>query len=266
MGEIWGVPASFPYPSRSMERPAREALRKALEIDPALAEAHVALGRIEYRNWNWPALEREAKRAIELNSNLATAHRLYGAYLLAVGRLDEAMGEAEVEKTLDPGSDAVAWVFYCQRRFDRFIELKRNDTGRQAFGTMAHFDLGFGYERAHMYKEAVEEWEKAMTGFGYDDLAADLRHGYNSGDFKGAMREWVAGWETISRQGGTVHPDTVAYIYSILGDKDRAFAWLEKSFEMHSSAPSAFTIDPTYDDLRSDPRFTEMIRRVGLSP
>jgi len=266
MGEIWGVPATFPYPSRSMEQPAREALKKALAIDSALAEAHVALGRIEYREWNWPALEREAKRAIELNPNLATAHKLYSAYLTAIGRMDEAMDEAERSKLLDPGSDEVAWVFYCQRRFDRFIEFKRNDVARHAFGPMAHFDLGFGYERAHMYKEAVEEWEQAMTGFGYDDLAEDLSRGEAVGGFKGAMREWVAGLETTAARGGIMHPDLPAYIYSILGDKDRAFAWLEKSLEMHSSAPSAFKTDPTYDDLRSDPRFADLIRRVGLSP
>jgi len=180
--------------------------------------------------------------------------------------MDEAMDEAERTKLLDPGSDEVAWVFYCQRRFDRFIEFKRNDVARHAFGPMAHFDLGFGYERAHMYKEAVEEWEQAMTGFGYDDLAEDLSRGEAVGGFKGAMREWVAGLETTAARGGTVHPDLPAYIYSILGDKDRAFAWLEKSLEMHSSAPSAFKTDPTYDDLRSDLRFADLIRRVGLSP
>ncbi len=266
MGEIWGVPATFPYPSRSMERPAREALKKALAIDSALAEAHVALGRIEYREWNWPALEREARRAIELNPNLASAHDLFSAYLLAIGRMDEAMDEAERTKLLDPGSDRVAWVFYCRRQFDQFIESKRNDISRHAFGTMAHFDLGFGYERAHMYKEAVAEWEEAMSGFGYDDLAQDLRRGEAVGGFTGAMRTWVAGLETIAARGGTVHPDLPAYIYSILGEKDRAFAWLEKSLEMHSSAPSAFKTDPTYDDLRSDPRFADLIRRVGLSP
>jgi serine/threonine protein kinase len=266
MGEIWGVPASFPYPSRSMEQPAREALRKALAIDPALAEAHVALGRIEYREWDWPALEREAKRAIGLNPNLATAHHLYSAYLSAIGRLDEAMEEAERVQALDPSTDSVAWVFYCQRRFDRFIEFKRNDIARHAHGPMAHFDLGFGYEQARMYKEAVEEWEEAMTGFGYDELAEDLRRGYGIGGFKGAMREWVAGWERIARQGGTVHPDFVAFIYSFLGEKDRAFAWLGKSLEVHSSGTSVFKIDPTYDDLRSDPRFADMIRRVGLTP
>ena len=264
MGEIWGVPATFPYPSTSMAQPAREALRKALAIDPDLAEAYVDLGRIDYRYWNWSALEQEAKHAIELNPNLAAAHYLYSAFLGEMGRMDEAMEEAEHTQALDPDTDRVAWVFYCQRRFDRFIDLKRSYISRHAFDPMAHFHLGYGYERAHMYKQAVDEWEAAMSGFGDNNLARDLRHGYTKSGFGGAMRAWAAGLELIAKQGGTVQPDLLAYLYSILGERDRAFVWLEKSMEMHTAQPPALKIDPTLDDLRSDPRFADLIRRVGL--
>ena len=264
MGEIWGVPATFPYPPTSMAQPAREALRKALAIDPGLAKAYVDLAVIDFRDWNWSAPEQEVKRAIELNPNLAAAHVFYTNFLLAMNRTDDAMEEAERAKALDPGDDRVAWVFYCERRFDRFIELKRGDIARHAFGAVAHYDLGYGYERAHIYKEAVDEWEEAMNGFGYDDLAKDLRHGYTKGGFRGAVREWAAGWERIARQGGTVLPDLPAYLYGILGERDRAFAWLEKSMQMHTGQPLYFKIDPTLDDLRSDPRFVALIRRVGL--
>ncbi len=266
MGEIWGVPATFPYPPNSMAQPAREAFKKALAIDPGLAEAYVDLGWIDYRYWNWAALEYEAKHAIELNPNMATAHDLYAAYLIVMGRMDEAMEEAERTRGLDPGTDRVAWVFYCRHQFDRFNEMMRGDIERHAFGAMAHFNLGHGYERAHMYKEAVEEWEEAMVEFGYDDLADDLRRGYRISGFKGAVREWAAGMETLSLQGEPIHPDLMAYLYAILGENDRAFAWLEKSMEMHSSGPSVFSIDPDVDDLRSDPRFADLLRCVGLSP
>jgi TolB-like protein/DNA-binding winged helix-turn-helix (wHTH) protein/tetratricopeptide (TPR) repeat protein len=264
MAEIWAVPATFPYPPTAMEQPAREALARALAIDPDLAEAYVDLGRIDYRYWNWSALEQEAKHAIEINPNLAPAHYLYSSYLGEVGRMDEAMEEAELTQALDPDTDRVAWVFYCQRRFDRFIEIKRSYISRHAFDPRPHFDLGYGYERAHMYKEAVDEWEQAMIGFGYDDLAKKLRRGYMQGGFRGAMRAWVAGWETIAKRGGAVQPDRLAYLYSILGDNDRAFAWLEKSMQMHTTQPPALKIDPTVDELRSDPRFADLLRRVGL--
>jgi TolB-like protein/DNA-binding winged helix-turn-helix (wHTH) protein/tetratricopeptide (TPR) repeat protein len=264
MGEIWGVPATFPFPPTSMEQPAREAFRKALAIDPDLAEAYVDLGKMDYRYWNWSALEQEAKHAVELNPNLAAAHYLYSAFLGAMGRMDEAMEEAERTQALDPGTDRVAWVFYCRREFDRFIEIKRTDIARHAFGPRAHFELGYGYERVHRYKEAVDEWEEAMTGFGYDNLAQALRTGYSTGGFPGAMHAWAAGWEQIAKQGGTIQPDRLVYIYSILGDKDRAFAWLEKSMEMHTSQPPALKVDPTVDELRSDPRFNDFLRRTGL--
>lgn len=264
MGEIWGVPSTFPYPPVSNVALAREALGKALTIDPDLAEAYVDLGRIDYRYWNWSALEQEAKRAIELNPNLASAHYLYSAFLGETGRMEESMQEAERTQALDPDTDRVAWVFYCQRRFDRFIEIKRSFVSRHAFDPMARFQLGYGYERAKMYKEAVDEWEAAMAGFGDHNLAKDLRRGYTTSGFRGAMRAWAAGLEAIAKQGGTVQPDLLAYLYSILGDKDRAFAWLEKSMEMHTPQPPALKIDPTVDELRSDPRFADLLRRVGL--
>lgn len=264
MGEIWGVPATFPYPPTSMEQPARDALSKALAIDPELAEAYVDLGKMDYRYWNWPALEQEARHAIELNPNLAAGHYLYSVFLGGMGRMDEAMAEAEHTQVLDPETDRVAWVFYCERRFDRFIEIKRSYISRHEFDPLAHFQLGYGYERAHMYKEAVDEWAEAMSGFGDDNLARDLRYGYTKTGFRGAMRAWAAGLEMIAKQGGAVQPDLLAYQYSLLGERDRAFAWLEKSMEMHTAQPPAFKVDPTLDDLRSDPRFADLLRRVGL--
>ncbi len=263
MGEIWGVPATFPYPPFALQQPAREAIHKALAIEPDMAEAYVALARMDFRAWKFAAVEQEAKHAIELNPNLAAAHKIYGSYLLAVGRLDEAMEQAEREQALNPSSDAVAWVFYCERRFDRFIELKRNDIVRHAFGPMAHYDLGYGYELAHMYKEAAEEWQEAMTEFGYDDLAEDLRRGYAANGFKGAVLQWAAGWERPANREG-IPTDHLGFLYAFAGEKDRAFALLEKAMEEHTSGPPAFKVDPTLDDLRSDPRFDQLIRRVGF--
>lgn len=266
MGEIWGVVATFPYPPPATEQPAREAIQKALAIDPNMAEAYVTLGWIDYRDWKWGELEQDARRAVELSPNLAPAHVLYSSYLLAVGRMEQAMEEAERVQALDPSSDRVAWVLYCERRFDRFIEWKRNDVARHAFGPMAHYDLGYGYERAHLYKEAVEEWEAAMAGFGYEDMAERLRRGYAREGFRGAMREWAAGWETAERAGEPVNPDLPGYIYAVLGERDHAFAWLEKTMELHTNQPPALKVDPTMDDLRPDPRFEQLLRRVGLSP
>jgi len=265
MAEILGVASFFPYPSRSDEQAAKRALQKALEIDPMLAEAHVNLGRIELREWHLAEAGQEFKRAIELNPNLAKAHALYTEYLDAVGQSEEAMKEAEITKTLNPGDDTFTWRFYVRRHYDRFIELKTNDIEINAFGPIDHLYVGEAYERTHKYPEAVKEWEQAMAGLGYNDLADALRRGYAAGGFKGAMRSWVAGWEALSRRGELVHPETVAYIYAVLGEKDRAFAWLEKACDEHTMGMPFLKVDPTWDDIRSDPRFVDLQRRIGLS-
>ena len=116
-----------------------------------------------------------------------------------------------------------------------------------------------------MYKEAVEEWEEAMTGFGYDDLAEGLRRGYAADGFQGAVRQWAAGWERATN--GEGFPlEHLAYLCILLGEKDRAFTLLEKAIEVHSSGSAYLKVDPTFDDIRSDPRFADLLHRVGLSP
>jgi len=263
MAESWTSPG---FPLQRMELKAKEAISKALAIDPTLAEAHADLGRIEFYDWNWSAAEREYRRAIELNSNLAKAHAYYADYLEAVGRLDEYMKEAEQSQALDPDNGSVAWVYYARHQFDRFIELKRNDIERQHLTPWTHLDLGYGYERAGMYKEAVEEWKETMSEFGYMDLAEDLRRGYAAAGFKGAMREWVAGLEALSKRDEGAPPEVLAYIYAILGEKDRAFAWLNKAYEQRRYPMPYLKTDPNWDDIRSDPRFADLVQRMRLPP
>jgi len=261
MAEVWTHPG---YPRVWKEANAREAIRKALEIDPTIGEAHADLGRIEFIEWNWAAAGQEFKRAIELSPNLAKAHRYYSEYLDITGHADESMKEAEQTNALNPSDDQLAWNFYVRRQFDRFIEFKRSDIERRAFGPMAYYDLGYGYERNGMYPEAVSAWEQAMDGFGYKQSAEALRRGYSAGGFKGAMREWAATDEALYKKGEAIYPSQLAYIYGILGEKDRAFLWFEKSYEEHTSDMPFLQVDPTYDDLRSDPRFADLERRVGL--
>ena len=261
MAEVWTHPG---YPRVWKEVNAREAIRKALEIDPTIGEAYADLGRIEFIEWNWAAAGQEFKRAIELSPNLAKAHRYYSEYLNITGHADESMKEAEKTNALNPSDDQLAWNFYVRRQFDRFIEFKRSDIERRAFGPMAYYDLGYGYERNGMYREAVSAWEEAMDGFGYKQSAEALRRGYSAGGFNGAMREWAATDEALYRKGEPIYPSQLAYIYGILGENDRAFLWFQKSYEEHTADMPFLQVDPTYDDLRSDPRFSDLERRVGL--
>ena len=194
-------PARFRHPNEPLQQRARSAVLKALAIDPNLAQAHLDMARVEFWAWNWNAAEREFKRAIELDPNLAKAHELYSAYLQASGRVDEAWAESERSQALDPSNGRMAWMYYTHRQFDRFIDLERNEIVVGHHGAMTHFDLGFGYERSGQYKEAVEQWETAMIGFGYPRLADALRRGYSRAGFQGAVRAWFAGWESLARAG-----------------------------------------------------------------
>lgn len=243
---------------------ARETIRKALAIDPGSAEAHLVLGRLNLFDWQWNDAGQEYLRALQLNPNLADTHALYAEYLNIMGHPEEAFHQAELAKSLDPANGQLAWEFYVRRQFDRFIEIKRNDVASHLYGPMTHYELGYGYERAGKYEQAVHEWEEAMTGFGYDELAEDLRHGYAARGFKGAIRAWVAGLEKVAARGEAVYPEEPAYLYAILGDKNRAFAWLEEGFQQRTHGMPFLKEDPTWDDIRSDPRFTHLERRVGL--
>ncbi len=243
---------------------ARETIRRALAIDPASAEAHLVLGRLNLFDWQWNAAGREYLRALELNPNLAEAHALYAEYLNIIGHPEEAFHQAELAKSLDPANGQLAWEFYVRRQFDRFIEMKRNDVASHFYGPITHYELGYGYERAGKYEQAIHEWQEAMASFGYEDLAEDLRRGYAAHGFKGAIRAWAAGLEGVAARGEVVYPEEPAYLYAILGDKDRAFAWLEKAFQQRTHGVPLLKLDPTWDDIRSDPRFTDLERRVGL--
>ena len=243
---------------------ARETIRRALAIDPASAEAHLVLGHLNLFDWEWNEAGGEYLRALELDPNLAEVHALYAEYLNIIGHSEEAFHQAELAKSLDAANGRLAWEFYIRRQFDRFIELKRSDVGSHSYGPMTRYELGYGYERAGKYQQAIQEWEEAMASFGDEDLAEALRRGYAAHGFKGAIRSWAAGLEEEAARGEAVDPEEPAYLYAILGDKHRAFAWLEKAFQQRTHGMPLLKLDPTWDDIRSDPRFTDLERRVGL--
>jgi TolB-like protein/Tfp pilus assembly protein PilF len=268
MAEVWAwggsaIAAPLLQNSEGVTK-ARAALRKALELDPQLAEVHMNLGHLAFViDWDWTTTERELLRAIELNPNLAVAHEWYAVYLDAMGRLDEGMKEFEILQQLDPGNQHTADAFYDRRQFERVIELRRLDIERHAYGQGAHLDLAYPLVRVGKYKEAVDEWIELMVELGYRDLADDLRHGYKRAGFKGAVAAWVAGLEKYKDSPAlpTLLP---AYLYTILGDKDRAFAWMERAYAGRDEGIPFLNVNPDWDDLRSDPRFQELVRRVGL--
>jgi len=244
---------------------AESLLHKALELDPDLAEAHGALATLDVlRQWKWSEAEVEYKRAIELNPNFADAHARYGEYLDMTGRFDEGMKEFLLAQELDPGHDFNPNPFYRRRQYERAIEIDQNEVRRHAFGFWSHANLAFDFDAAGRHDEAAQEWEEVMRMLGYVDVADGMHRGLVRAGYKGALRVLTEGLEARASQGAPVPAFFPAMMYGLLGDKDRAFWWLEQGYRDRDASFSALNVDPCWDPLRSDPRFADLVRRVGL--
>jgi TolB-like protein/tetratricopeptide (TPR) repeat protein len=250
--------------------------KKALEIDESLSEAHLLLGAIKLvRDVNWHEAERELLRAIELNPNSAAAHQGYAYYLDAAGRLDEGMKEYYRAQELDPANDHLAPALYSRRQFERLVELEHNqlagNPGNAYVSAVAHKTLMVAYARLGKRAESIEEFRQALIAYGYDALAEDLRRGYKRG-YQGALREWLKGVQRHKPE--FPFPWVTAYVHTELGEREAALAWLpnmdpdwEPAVSQQANVfPNLVTlrIEPMWDPLRSDPKFEDLVRRVGF--
>jgi TolB-like protein/thioredoxin-like negative regulator of GroEL len=247
---------------------ARSALMKALELDDSLAKAHWALAdSYFYEDWNWAAAEKEYKRALELEPNSAEAHFRYANYLDAMGRLEEGLKEHGLQLQLDPDlSDAGdSPLTPLELQIERVRKRKVMATRGNVINEQSWM-LGVLLARAGRYEEATDEWRTLMSRLEWTDLAEAIRRGYVTAGFHGALREWAKGLESAAKH-GNIPPILLVYIYGTLGENNRAFAWLEKAYEGHdTSLPIGLKVDLAFDPIRSDPRFAEMVHRVGLPP
>jgi DNA-binding SARP family transcriptional activator/TolB-like protein/Flp pilus assembly protein TadD len=250
---------------------AREAAVTALELDDTLAEAHALLGCIlvEY-DWNWPDAEKEFKRAIELNPNYATAHHWYAfIYLVAIGRLDEAIGEEKRAQELDPLSliinTNVGTLLYLARQYDEAIEQYQNALEIDPTFIITHWMLGLAYEQKEMYREAIMEFQRAVALSGESALPlALLGHAYAiSGEESEALKVLNELEELSKRK--YVSPYRVGAIHVGLGDGDQAIEWLQRAYQERDAWLIWLKADPVFDSLRSDPRFQDILRRIGLA-
>jgi len=250
---------------------ARAAARKALELEPMLAEPHGSLGLIAANyDWHWVEAEREYRQAIALNPNYATAHHWYGeGCLVQQGRFDEAIAELKRAQELDPLSSIIQTdlgvTYLFARQTDQAIEQFRRVLEMDPNFILAHQWLAEGYRYKGMLVEAKREIEEAgRLGDGLSALA-QLGTLYATSGEKIQARRVLAELKRQNAQ-GRVPPEVFVDIYIALGDKDQAFAWLEKAYAERSTGLTSLKVSPTYDPLRSDPRFADLMRRVGLSP
>jgi TolB-like protein/Flp pilus assembly protein TadD len=268
--EMMDRPAPVDLPPREAMSKAKAAAIMALEIDNKAAEAHAALGFTRYRlDWDWPAAEIAYRRAIELNPNYATAHHWYSMCLRTMGRLDEALEEAKLARELDPLmliiNVELGRIFYFAREYNEAIKHYRKTLEMDPYFPPAHYHLGQAYEQKCMYEEAIVEFQQANSLVGDNQEAvAALGHVYAlSGKRDEACRILDKLKELSIRR--YISPYDIALLYVGLGEKDNAFEWLQNAYADRSVLLIGLKVEPMLDSLRSDPRFTHLMQRVGLA-
>jgi TolB-like protein/DNA-binding winged helix-turn-helix (wHTH) protein/Tfp pilus assembly protein PilF len=257
----------FKSPAEALPK-AYAAARKALEINPESAEAHASLGLAMSHRWDWTGAEAEFRRALQLDPQYANAHHWYGDYLSIRGRHDEALAEAKRALELDPLNLMIStWVglrYYMARDYSRAIDQNRNSVELDPNFAAAHLLLGEDYLGAGLHSEAVKELKKAANLSGDSPLytaqvAVALAVAGRNGDALRIAHEL----ETISRK-RYVSPYGLAQIYAALDQKEDTFKWLQAAYEDHAVWMGYLAVDPILDRYRSDERFKDLLRRIGL--
>ena len=247
---------------------AEAAAQKALELDEGLANAHFALANLKTEAWDWAAAEREYKRAIELNPNLAEARFWYCVYLTFRGRPEEAIAEIKRAKELDPLSlfisAQIGWALFTARQYHQAIEALKKVLELDRNFPDAHIYLGYSYAANGQYLEAIAAYQEAIR-LGVDDPSVQISLGaaYAQAGERGKAQAIL---KRLQRSDQYVSPGELAKLHAALGEREQAFASLEKAYAMHDLQLGFLGVDPEYDSLRSDPRFTALMRRVGLAP
>ena len=242
------------------------AAKRAIEIDDQLAEAHASLAsNLADYNWDWAGSEREFQTALRLNPNSSVVHLHHAHFLRQEGKIDQSIREGRRALELDPvsaeGNFILAQSLFEARRYDEAVSQLRKTLDLEPRFWPAHLYLGKTLAAQGQFQEAVEELKKAgdFTAEPY----ATIGYVYGRMGRAADARNVIADLQEQSRK-GYVAPTNFAKIYIGLGDKDQAFAWLEKGYQRRDFWLSFLKGDPIFDSLRSDPRFQDLVRRIGF--
>jgi TolB-like protein/DNA-binding winged helix-turn-helix (wHTH) protein/Tfp pilus assembly protein PilF len=247
---------------------AERAAMKALQLDGSSAEAHQALANVKFLyDWDFPDADQEFRRALVLNPNSVSARAFYSDYLMAMGRFDESIVERKRNRQIDPLALRPLWAlaggYYFAHRYDEAVAQARKVIEMDPNHWSGHLCLGLSLEQQHRFPQAMAELRKAMevsndrlwVGFLAHDMAL-------SGDKAGAHKI-LAELQQLSNR-TYVSPWLSAMVYPDLGDREQAFVWLEKCYRGREHDLVFSKVWPMFDVLRSDPRYQDLMRRVGL--
>ncbi|MEZ5426208.1 MAG: winged helix-turn-helix domain-containing protein [Pyrinomonadaceae bacterium] len=246
---------------------ARTAAQKALEIDENLAEAHASLGyTLAFYDWKFTEAEREFKKAIELNPNYATARQWYGEFLMARGRFEAAKKEVFKAQELDPVSPIigtnVVGFYYTTREYDRALEAAGRTIELAPDFAWVYAFQSLAFHQKGMDREAIDAWLKSTEKLGgkTPEQLEKLKEAARQGGWKGFWREWL---EQMKAAPEFFLAWDFAACYVFLGEDQVALDWLEKSFEHRDRWVINLKYNPQFDPVRSDPRFVDLVRRIG---
>ena len=257
-------------PPREVMPKAKEAARKALELDEKLSEAHDALGWVEFiYGWNWSRAEQHLKRAIELNAGNALAHDHYANYLSSFARHTEAIAESQRAQEIDPLSLVIqadsGLYFYMSREYDRAIEQEHRAVDLAPNCYTCRTYLALAYAQKTQFAEALSEARRVrLPEASPIDVAATGSVIASAGERAEAER-LLRDLRQVARR-RFVCPYEIATTYLALGERNEALRWLEKAYAARSVCMIWLGVDPRLDPLRSDPRFQDLLRRIGLPP
>jgi TolB-like protein/DNA-binding winged helix-turn-helix (wHTH) protein len=261
------------WPTRTDGGIARKAAQRAVELAPESSEARVVSGDMKlYHDFDFSGAEAEFQRAIALSPSNANAHDRFCNFLFDMGREQEGMKECEIAQQLDPTQNHLTDALSSAGEYDRAIALAQMLLRSDPDNGWLHVILYHNYAYKGMYKEAGSEAEKMMILFGYPQAAARIHGALASQDSKAGIRQMAAETEGLMRRKQIYMPYFAASNYAYLGDNDRAFYWLEDGYKHHEvdwvgiGGPVDIKLDPSFITLRSDPRFKDLLRRVGLPP
>jgi eukaryotic-like serine/threonine-protein kinase len=270
LGDAYLVLPEYGSMARSVAEPqSKEALTKALEIDPDLAEVHASLAMMkENFEWDWAGAEKEFRRAAELNSNYPTSHHWYALFLCEMRRNDDAIKEGRLAQALDPLSPIIntmlGLTLLTGGQYDAAVAQWKRTLELDPKFPEAHFWLAKAYARKGQYPEALDEAQKAASGSGRAPRYVAVQGEVLAAAGKKAEARKIIDELLRSSQSGHVSPYHIAGVYSTLGERDQAFALLEKGYQERDDQIVWMVIDPAFDSLRSDPRYTDLLRRIGL--
>jgi serine/threonine-protein kinase len=248
----------------------RDAALRALQLDSNLPEAHAALGRVlsDY-DWTWAAAKKEYQRAIELNPSYSFARQQYGLRLIAIGQVEEGIAETRKAMELDPfayiTNNAFAWGLYLARRYDEAIRQYRTTLELFPNASHAHEELADCYLAKGEHQRAFRAYQKWAQAVGLSGQAvAALERAYVAGGIKGYWKERIRLEALEETETGDIWTYRRAMLHARAGDREAALVWLEKAYSERHNRLIFLNVESAFDSVRSDPRFADLVKRIGL--